>query len=111
MPKDAAKEQRCTQDAHFGAQTLGNIAQHKFETAGSLRDGVPYITHIDAESACKRMRQEHAAEQCMMFGFHGAALRQALNALGTPTAGAVQRQPVAAGLEPRFQSAHCSAVG
>jgi hypothetical protein len=34
MPKDAAKEQRCSQDAHFGAQTLGNIAQHKFETAG-----------------------------------------------------------------------------
>ena len=40
----------------------------------------------------------------MMLGFHGAALRQALDALGTPAAGAVQRQPMAAGLEPGFQS-------
>ena len=34
MPKDPAKEQRCMLDEQFGAQTLGNIAQHKFETAG-----------------------------------------------------------------------------
>jgi hypothetical protein len=36
MPKDAAKEQRCTQDAHFGAQTLGNIDirnSESFQTA------------------------------------------------------------------------------
>ena len=50
------------------------------------------------------MRQEHGSEQCMMLGLHSAALRQALDALGTPAAGAVQRQPMAAGLEPGFQS-------
>ena len=50
------------------------------------------------------MRQEHGSEQCMMLGLHSAALRQALDAFGTPAAGAVQRQPMAAGLEPGFQS-------
>ena len=40
----------------------------------------------------------------MMLGFHSAALRQALDAFGTPAAGAVKRQPMAAGLEPGFQS-------
>jgi hypothetical protein len=59
--------------------------------------------HINAEATCGRVGQEHGAEQCMMLGLHSAALRQALDAFRTPAAGAVKRQPVAAGLEPGFQ--------
>src|SRR5262245_31356572 len=71
--------------------------------AKPLRDWVLRIAHIDAESACWRMRQEHAAEQCMMLGLHSAALRQTLDAFGTPAAGAMKRQPMSAGLEPGSQ--------
>src|SRR5262245_45323643 len=45
----------------------------------------------------------------MMLGFHGAALRQALDAFGTPAAGAMQRQPMSASLEPGLQP--CTLLG
>src|SRR5262245_14110335 len=64
------------------------------------RDRMRRFAHINAEATCGRMRQEHGSEQCMMLGFHSAALRQALDALRTATAGAVKRQAVAAGLDP-----------
>jgi hypothetical protein len=47
----------------------------------------------------------------MMFGLHGAALRQALDAFGTPAAGAVQCEPMTNSLEPGFQPAALLGTG
>src|SRR5262249_46355755 len=68
------------------------------------RDRVLRCAYVDPEPACRWVCQEHAPEQFMMLGPHGAALRQALDALGAPAAGAVKCEPMAAGLEPGFQA-------
>ena len=60
--------------------------------------------HLDADLADRRMGQEIAAEQRVVLGLDGAALPRALDPLGAAAARPVQRQPMAAGLQPALAS-------
>src|SRR5262245_9625842 len=59
------------------------------------------VLHVDAKATERRMRQEAAAEECVVVGLDRAALAHALHTLGAAAAGAVQAEPVAAALNPR----------
>src|SRR5205814_633129 len=67
--------------------------------------------HVDADLADRRMCQEVAPEERVMLGLHGAALPRAFDALGAAAAGAVQGQPVSAGLEPLLNRPALRGVG
>jgi hypothetical protein len=66
---------------------------------------------LDAKLADRRMGQEAAAEEGVVFALDGAARAGALDPLGTAAAGAVQRQPMAARLEPLAHRAGLRRVG
>mgnify|MGYP003351303168 CR=1 FL=1 len=60
------------------------------------------IAHIDNEFAKRRMRQKKSTEQRVVFGLDCAALPHAFHARRFAAAGAMQGQPMAAGLDPRL---------
>src|SRR5262249_41664703 len=79
--------------------------------AEASREGGTGIRPLDAGLADGRMSQEAAPEQRVVLGLDGAALATALDALGATAAGAVQSQPMAAGLEPALERAALPGIG
>ena len=66
---------------------------------------------LDAKLADRRVGQKIAAEQCVVIGLDGTARAETFDPLGAAAAGAVQGEPVAAGLQPVADRAGLGGIG
>ena len=69
------------------------------------KQGMLRRLHGDVEATHRRVVEEERAEQIVMRQLHHLALAAAVDALGAPAAGAVQREPLAAVAQPVVERA------